>query len=432
MISFLAKPQKFVVKPAPGWLDLAQQEVCTILETPLQKYKFSPEVIISGSSILISNCDYRQALELVLRGTLIHDVELILQSGRVTTRAGWHEFFEKSKILDVWPAEKGLNLHLMVRVTHPVVGSEKEVRDKLKVYLAEAGVHVASVNEDSGSAVRGRVRIESEKNRTQLLMSLAGKPLYMRAYKSVLAGATAPLPEHHAAACFRWAIGKSDRKTEEMLLTGKAPVIVPFAGTGTLGFESVCQLLHYAPSLFRSDYAFKQFLFNPVKTVSTIERRILSGLKKGTPRVIFGEIDPKVCEDLKANISGFEEKTRKFSEDEERVKFYCEQNDFLKDPERLFGSEKMVFFLLNPPYGERLAKKTKSEALYGSLGRVLRQLTQKINLSGMVLCGDEKSWRQFLMEIGTIKHKTRHFTHGGLDVRAVVFSNSQSLKSREP
>jgi 23S rRNA G2445 N2-methylase RlmL len=426
MISFLAKPQKFIVKPAPGWLDLAQLEVCAIIEAPLQKYKFSPEVKISGSSILLSNCDYRQALELVLRGTLIHDVELILHSGRVTTRSGWKEFFEKSKILDVWPAEKRVNLHLMVRVTHPVVGSEKEVRDKLKAYLAEAGVHVANVSEDSGSAARGRVRIESEKNRTQLLMSLAGRPLYIRAYKNVLAGATAPLPEHHAAACFRWAVDEFERKTKEVLHSGMVPVMVPFAGTGTLGFESACQLLQYAPGLFRSDYAFKEFLFNPVKTVSTIERRILSGLKKGTPRVIFGEIDPKVCEDLKANISGFEEKTREFSEDGECVKFYCVQNDFLKDPERLVGSEKMAFFLLNPPYGERLAKKTNSEALYGSLGRVLRKLGQKIILSGMVLCGDEKSWRQFLTEIGTIKHKTRHFTHGGLDVRAVAFSNTNA------
>jgi 23S rRNA G2445 N2-methylase RlmL len=433
MLPFLAKPQTFLVKPAPGWLDLAHEEVCRILENPLQKYKFSPVAKITANSILVDQFDFRQGLELVLRATLLHDVELVLHSGRVTTRAGWNDFFVKSRIQDVWPATKDLPLQLIVRVTHPVVGSEKEVRDRLKTYLVGAGISTAKVTEDQEIPAINRLRLESEKNRTQMLLSLAGAPLYIRSYKDILTGASAPLPEHHAAACFRWANALLDRKKENSILTGNIPVVVPFAGTGTLGFESLCQILQYAPGLFRSNYAFQRFMFHPEKTAATIARRLHAGRTCGSPRIIFGEIDPKACQDLKANIAGFERRIGELlGRDQAQGAFSCMQNDFLKDPDLLISDEREIFILLNPPYGERLAKKTGPEAIYSGIGKILKKLGQKTKFSGLILCGNEVSWREFLGATGPIYHKTRHFTHGGMDVRAVVFSNVEKLNPREP
>lgn len=433
MLPFLAKPQTFVVKPAPGWLDLAREEVGQILNSPLQKYKFASEIKIMGSTIVVVNCDYRQALEILLRGTLIHDVEIILHSGRVTTRAGWQGFFDKAKIKDIWPASKEWPLHLTIRVTHPVVGTEKEVRDRLSDYLKTHGIHTNKSMEDSDFAASSRLRVESEKNRTQMLLSLAGKPLYMRGYKDVLTGASAPLPEHHAAACFRWSMGSLGEQIETILANGNVPVVVPFAGTGTMGFESVSQMLRLPPGLLRSDYAFKRFLFHPDKTAATIERRLLSGLTSATPRVIFGDTDLKACEGLKLNIAGYERRTRELlGEGKPFGSFTIVQNDFLKDSAKLINDESQIFLLLNPPYGERLAKMTGPEAIYASLGRVVKQLSQRLKISGLILCGNEISWREFLAAIGPLTHKTRHFTHGGLDIRAVVFSNAAGQKPREP
>lgn len=431
MLPFLAKPQMFVVKPAPGWLDLARHEVGRILNSPLQKYKFSPDIRVMGNSLFIANCDYRQALEIVLRATLVHDVEIILHSGRVTTRAGWQDFFDKTKIKDIWPPAKELPLHLTIRVTHPVVGTEKEVRDKLTDYLKTHGIYAKKTLKEADMAVSGRLRIESEKNRTQMLLSLAGKPLYMRSYKDVLSGASAPLPEHHAAACFRWSMDVLGGSIEMLLVSGNVPLVIPFAGTGTMGFESVGQMLKLAPGLLRSDYAFKRFLFHPVKTSATIERRLLSGMTGGRPRVIFGDVDLKACENLKLNIAGFERRTRDLlAEDKHVGSFTIVQNDFLKEPATLIKDEGQIFLLMNPPYGERLAKMTGPEVIYALVGRVLKQLGQRLKVSGLVLCGNEVSWREFLAGIGPLSHKTRHFTHGGCDVRAVVFSNVEVLKSR--
>jgi 23S rRNA G2445 N2-methylase RlmL len=275
--------------------------------------------------------------------------------------------------------------------------------------------------------------MESEKNRTQMLLSLAGAPLYIRSYKDILTGASAPLPEHHAAACFRWANALLDRKKENSILTGNIPVVVPFAGTGTLGFESLCQILQYAPGLFRSNYAFQRFMFHPEKTAATIARRLHAGRTCGSPRIIFGEIDPKACQDLKANISGFERRIGELlGRDHAQGTFICLQNDFLKEPDLLFSDEREIFLLLNPPYGERLAKKTGPEAIYSGIGKILKKLGQKTKFSGLILCGNEVSWREFLGATGPIYHKTRHFTHGGMDVRAVVFSNVEKLNPREP
>jgi 23S rRNA G2445 N2-methylase RlmL len=427
MVSFLAKPQTCIVTPAPGWSDLVRLEIQEILDNPLQKYKFAPEVQVKDSSILVTNCDYRQVMEVVRRATLIHDVELVLHSSRVITRMGWRDFFLKSKIGEVWPALKTRPLQLTVRVSHPVVGTEKEVKERLKEFLEEAGFCVMGYQNATDEASVGRLRLESQKNRTQMLISMAGLPLYKRSYKDVLSGAAAPLPEHHAAACFRWAIESFGSDFQRFLASGSLPIVIPFAGTGTLGFEAICQLGGCAPGIFRSDYSFKNFLFHPTKTGETINKRLLTRIHKVSPRVIFGELDSRAHEDLGQNIAGFERRMADVFEDTALGKISSLRNDFLHDADKLFGDEKEIFLMLNPPYGERLAKKTGGQTLYGQLGRVVKKLSQKIKISGVILCGDELSWRQFISQSGIEQHKTRHFTHGGIDVRALVFSTDRDL-----
>lgn len=435
MSFFLAKPQRFLVRPASGWLDVARKEVEGILTHPLQKYKFSPELYAADGVFSISNCDFRQAMELVLRVSTCFDVEWVLQSGRVNTRAGWSDFFQKAKLHELWGHLSAPKVQVAVSVSHPVVGTSKDVRSKLVNFFRLHGVEVPASEEVV--QVDGRVRIECEKNRTQILVSMGGDPLYRRHYKATLSAAVAPLAEHHAAACFDWALNELGEKTRESLKMGKIPLVIPFGGSGTLGFEGVCRVLSIASGIFRKQYGFELLAFSPGKTTSTIRSRLPTLVSPGNMKIVFGDIDPNACAIIQDNagsfkgllkesltasdISGGKAQTSEIS---------CINCDFLRDSDAMLSEVEDVFFALNPPYGERLAKKTGGLALYQKLGSVLRQIGEVRKVEGFVLCGNESSWRALLSSLGKFRHKTRHFTHGGIDIRIVVFSNHKLKAGR--
>ena len=426
MIAFLAKPQRFIVRPAPGWLDVCHKDVARILESPLQAYKFKPELDVRQGIIAVSECDYRQAMELVLRLATGHDVEWLLHSGRVSSRDGWAEFLDKSKILDLWKNSPRVDVNLGVTVSHPVIGTAKSVREKATAYLQENGVTVRTSADPSSQC--HRIRIDSQKNRTQVFVSMAGDPLFKRGYKAVLSGASAPLAEHLAAACFSWALDEIGSELRKDLISGACPILVPFAGTGTLGFEGMCQLLNVVPGCFRATYSFESFSFHPAKTLDVIRMRIRASYTPSNLKLRFGDTDPAVCKVLDKNISGFEARLieltaspKDLNSRDVALDVTNQVNNFLTNPSGLACDSKEVFLALNPPYGDRLAKKTGGQTIYKSLGRVIHDLSKTRSVFGFVLCGDESSWRIFLSSIRPLKNKTRHFTHGGIDVRLVIF-----------
>ena len=110
------------------------------------------------------------------------------------------------------------------------------------------------------------------RNRLVLSTSLSGRPLYHRGYKSSLRAA-APLPEHHAAACFRWLMLLLLR--EHDMRSGRVHVLVPFAGSGTLGFEAMLHRLACSGGAIASRaFACESFPVSPEATVNYLRRTI--------------------------------------------------------------------------------------------------------------------------------------------------------------
>jgi len=432
--SYLSKPQKFLVRPAPGWIPVTLEELKLVLASPSQKYKFSPKLTVEDGIIFLENTDYRQAMEVVSRLSTAYDVEWVLHSARVSSRAGWSEYFKKSNLDKIWREPKGLKLSLSVQVTHPVVGTAKDVKKYALDFLEPCAINV--LDSTSRESLDAKVRIESQKNRARILISMAGEPLYKRGYKNELSNAVAPLPEHHAAACYYWSAYRLGYEVQDAMRSGEMPFVVPFAGSGTLGFESFCRLLNIAPGLMRGQYAFEHFSFNPEKTLATIKRRLMAQVMNGDVRLLFGDVDAGVCKTLDKNILGFQNRIKGLAKDssedndrEIRLSGSLKENNFLKDSLGLIGKEERVFLALNPPYGDRLAKKTGADSIYRDLGRVIKDLSQRTIVCGFVLCGSESSWGVFLKQIDSFKTKTTHFTHGGIDLRVVVFSSKKTLAS---
>jgi 23S rRNA G2445 N2-methylase RlmL len=436
MSQYLAKPQRFLVRPAPGWTDVTLGEVTAILQGPTQKYKFQPSAQIEEGIVVVQECDYRQALELVARLTTAHDVEWVIHSGRVTSRADWPGFFTKAGVGALWADPSAVDGHVTADVSHAVVGTAKEIKKvamdtwRLRALKSNeaSGVSDADASDEGPSeGSRQRIRIDSAKNRTRILVSLGGEPLYKRRYKTMLSGAIAPLPEHHASACFLWSLTKMDASLGESIASGKTLVAVPFSGTGTTGFEACCRALSVAPAVTRAHYSCEDFVFHPEATMASIRKRLHLMVKRDcAPEIVFGDINSGVLSDLESEVKAF---SRAIGLE---LNSLLLKNDFLLDPESLFrhlpnGSitGRSVFLPLNPPYGLRLAKETGGVSIYERLGLALARLAKSMDICGYVICPDEESWGILLKKMSNVSShlqcQTRHFTHGGHDTRLVAF-----------
>jgi 23S rRNA G2445 N2-methylase RlmL len=418
MAQFLAKPQRFIVRPAPGWLELTITNVRAILEQPLQSYKFQPQVTHEDGLIVLSDCDFRQAMELTTRVTTAQDIDWVLASSRVTGRSEWTAFIDKSGIAEVFGVPQ--RIFLTASVTHPVVGTEKDVKEIFQQYLAAAGHRLITDAQavDDQSPLQ-RVRVECQKNRTRLLLSMGGDPLYKRGYKAKVGGATAPLPEHHAAACFQWAMMHMDPTMGSELASGERTLVIPFAGTGTTGLEAMCQLTDVAPGVTRTTYGFESWSFCPEATIATIRKRLTSRMRPLDVRVAWGDINAEVMSSLHLHVDAFAVATG-FA-----MRGFFVENDFLAAPEDLCKGTSKIFLPLNPPYGLRLAKESGSVQIYERLGAALARLSRHTHVAGYVICPDAESWSKISAALNGFQRSTCHFSHGGHDTRLLAFSDGR-------
>lgn len=319
-----------------------------------------------------------------------------------------------------------------------------------------------------------------KKNRLTISANMCGEPLYKRGYPKTVLSAAAPLPEHHATAAFLWAnrfalsTGKAEATSIDKPVTWPRTVHVPFSGTGTLGIEALAAMLGATPGS-HSGRVFSCANFNlcPRSTWNHLLKKnqslgVLSaakeypgalmldpirqkwaGLNKVTT-VIFSDIDSSALKATKENVSSFIESLQRSAvdstEEASQVFLSFQATDFLAAGEsskfmqadNMGGSEEEPhhhFIMLNPPFGNRMSDSSMSSVhryrllshavqamRYNSSGSKLRK---DIKLSGFCLCPDEETWKAFSSNkfANLFFCKTRHFTHGGRDMRILAFSS---------
>ena len=294
---------------------------------------------------------------------------------------------------------------------------------------SDSGMSSLQQEADGAGAGAGNIiRLSLIENKLSVSISLAGEmELYKRTYKTIGGTATAPLPEHQASACIQWALHTIyDRfNDEEKARMSINNIIVPFAGTGTLGFESLLTLwgptgsgLFTARSFPFDDFPIVRATTNGgmksdgndgklklsdmireemrkeiAQKVSDIRTDItcdsyLPQLCSGA-RVLFSDINEDALKTCGDNIASFIQSSgnvfteRMFmkpqcidflNEDIEMSKVLCHT---VMSPHEESASEECVskseyskgttFILLNPPFGLRLAKNSSTLSMYTRL-----------------------------------------------------------------
>ncbi len=386
------KPQIVRVDAGPGWRGMIEDELKAVLSSPLQTYKFVPELKEAEDGIEIQNIDFRQMLELPLR--LLSASEILWQLG--TRHVGsFGEFEEFIRSID-WQLYFPEEARIKVRSQsfRSTLYHEGKLDRIARGILAEAGMQ--------DKDFRYLVKIEQRENRCTAYLSLTTEPIFRRRYK-VDYSHPAPLQEHLAAAAVRWA-----QCGEEADM-----IYVPFAGSGTLLMES--WLYYHRPGLdlWRPFQVLEDLPEFPASSFGFIRGK----LQSTQSQAIMGravEIDSHGQDVLEANLNFAAESWPAI-----RSSWEIGRGDFLKETPP--SDKSKIFLPLNPPYGLRLEEDTQD--LYRATGRWIRTAFEPHQRRfGFILVAESKAFHAFEQAIGSDAIKgIQSFTQGGQHIRCVKF-----------
>ncbi len=339
---FKSKPQRASLRFPLGMSDVVAGEVTEILANPYTPHAFTPLVQSGSRRVTLKNISLRSLGELCLRLTTAKDVIWHLGDLKVVYES---ELVEAVRRIP-WQAilHDGGKVALRASTTNSRIYHSGLMADCAAKALASVGI-------DAAEKGRGITTLELtlRANQLSLGLSMAGSPLNHRGYREGLSH-QAPLNECLAASVLQFAEA-AVRKIAPELRGAVSQVHVPFAGSGTFGFEALLRFGRIAPCVFRENYAAEHFdclpdtLFKHTREKS----RRLAACKQ--VQIRFLEIDHELCELLKRYSNGLLARLSGLGLEQPLME--VEEGDFFSMGKTPSG-DPSICLLLNPPYGERL------------------------------------------------------------------------------
>lgn len=373
------KPQQALVRFPKGFGDVCLAEV----------QRDVPTATLEENAIRLDDVDFRVLIGLALKLTTAREILWEVGRGKAETIKQVKARVAEVPFDLIFPAKTALDLR--VNSTASRLFHEGKVEDLVTAALKD---HRLVVKKDAPHLLDVRLKDDY----LILSLSLSGRPLHRRGYKTELKG-TASVKEDVAAAAIRAALGEFRPDH----------VWVPFAGSGTLGFETVLALAAVPPSAFGLALSLDSWLCTPQATLAHEKKKLKAAATKA-PAVTFVEIDGDQAQHLAKNAAAIAPYA------DVRV----ETADFFSASS---PKAARLFVPLNPPYGERLGQKGDTGELYKKIARKLDALGGEVR--GFVFCPTEAVADQFEATLksgwGAAK---RAFNHGGRNTYQVTFSRS--------
>ncbi len=240
------------------------------------------------------------------------------------------------------------------------------------------------------------IDVSIHENRARIALDTSGAALNRRGYRTW--NGEAPLRETLAAAL----VMLSPWKAEE-------PLYDPCCGTGTLLIEAAYLRAQRAPGLTRS-FACEQWPLFPKAALDEIRREAETRFEPARIGAICGsDIDPQALELCKRHVK--------------QAGLGGRITVSQRDLRSLCLEGRAPFFLLNPPYGERLADRRSCEGLY----RELRMLWDRHPGSGM---GVITAHTGFERCFGRRAEQKRRLYNGRLECEFYLYPSTGSSRSQ--
>ncbi len=225
------------------------------------------------------------------------------------------------------------------------------------------------------------VRVNILKDVVSVCLDTTGDSLHKRGYRTHTH--SAPISETLAAAILLLSPWNKDRH-----------LIDPFCGSGTIAIEAAMIGMNMAPGMNRSFTAEKWTNFIPKKYWYEVCDEAMDNIDNDAKLSIQGyDIDPEALEMARANAeaAGVDEV------------IHFQKRDIINfSTPRQYG-----FVITNPPYGERIGDDGFIDALYSTIGNIIRE---NDTWSFYILTGYDKAVR----DIGKKADKNRKIYNGML------------------
>lgn len=410
-----AQPQRLKVHCGRGLRDIVKDEIDRILASAVEPQKFLPIVDPAADGqaggIVVENLGFRNALEIAVRCGGAKEILLEVGLGRADTAKN------AQKVLRDVPwallLKSGERLALRVTSLRSRLFHEGALKDSAGKMLGGLGFEIMPQTE-----ARTVVDLRLVDNALTVALSVPGAHLPRRGYKVALK-ALAPLREDLAAAGAE-TTGKLARRVHGGVWKA-GRIVAPFAGSGTLGFESTRAFLNMAPSLFRDDWPFLAAPCAPEKTVAHLFDALRARIDPSalSAPVVFIEKDADQCRHLRANCAAFH--ACLVAQGVDGVAFEVIEADVFSLDTKAWGGEP-VFLAVNPPYGIRLEDRGSVEKLYKKLGLWIAALGGAGPVTGFLVGRTDDLERAAAPLGGIFVTEFTPFMNGGLKLGILAFT----------
>lgn len=390
------RPQRALARFPKGLGEVCRAEIAALLEAPMFPDRDKATVTLTSAAVEIDGIGFRELLALPLRVTtareLLWEIADVKADGpnRLKERLAevpWDDFFPR-----------GEKVGVRVTSTASRVYHEGLMRDAVGAALQKSGIYATAAS--SGLQLLDARLFH---DRLTLSLSLSGRPLHHRGYKTELSGA-ASVKEDLAQGAVRLALAQARFTPDE--------VWNPFAGSGTLGFEAALTLGGIAPAVFAPKLGCERWVCAPPATTGFVRRKLAETAGPAKPPVVrFVEKDAKASAGLRENAAHFASRVP-------GAVFETEEGDAFA----ALPKGQKVLALVNPPYGDRL-----ESADYRKVADLLVKAADGRELAGCVFVPTGGAVRDLVGNLvgayGAFRTKETPVSHGGKNVTLVAFAS---------
>ncbi|WGL60818.1 hypothetical protein QEJ31_04305 [Pigmentibacter sp. JX0631] len=411
------KPQTAKLFYPPGFGETAKSELSTILANLWYPQNTKNTYELNAKYIDLKDTHISVLMEIILRTKCLSDVHLVLTYEKCHNKDEFRKIC--SSIKWNYYLEKNLNIKIKVNSTASKAFHESSLKEIANEILSPLVNNIYSGEKSNEDTV---ISFELYKDKLTTSISLAGQPLYKRGYKKDLK-TLAPLREDLAACCIQKFFNTLKQKDIHNI---PDKVYVPFAGSGTLAFETHFYLNNINNHYFEREYVFMKLPFFKKENYNFLIKKSSEIMKTFNDiEILCIDTAESAVKNNLENIENYLTLKNQFSSAKLNIK--VEKNDFFQNNSFTLNQNfDFLFIPLNPPYGLRIQNKLNSTHFYQKIAQTLNQLNEckteeQKHIGGFILCPTEEAWSSFLKTLKFNTKDTYHFTQGGLDIRVCQF-----------
>jgi putative N6-adenine-specific DNA methylase len=395
-----------------GLAETCAAEAREIAARFLHQQDVMPEVRVEEGGVFLSGVDFRNLLQLGYEMKTARDLLWVVHRRRTGSKGALAETLDGVEWDVLLP--RGAEVAVRVSSRRSRLYHEGMIEDVFTEVIKNRGFRPSAKG-----AAANLVDLRLDRDELVVSLSLSGGDLFRRGFKKRLVS-VASMKEDLAACATLWTEAFA-RQQGALSDEGPVKVLVPFAGSGTLGFESALRFGRLPLSMLSRVLAFERFPCTPATSLKHIRAKLqeASASARGF-ELRFAELEAAQCEALRENSAAFFKAIG--GESDRRTASVTEANVFESDA---WISEPSgdAFVPLNPPYGIRLTGIDTGPGLYKRAGEWTRRAAAGgwVSFSGYVFAPDGTTAAAFIAEIPGFETRSLEVRHGGRKVTLIGF-----------